>query len=81
MVDLFPDGSVRLVFLPSRGDRNASPVIIEDLYAAEELFMMCGLSRERAVALRAEVKRNKVASVDIRIVEEIAQKFRYTKLV
>jgi hypothetical protein len=81
MVDLFPDGSVRLVFLPSRGDRNASPVIVEDLYAAEELFMKCGLSWERAVALRAEVKRDKVASVDIRIVEEIAQKFRYTKLV
>jgi len=42
MVDLFPDGTVRLAILPSVDQRNASPVTVEDLYAAEELFMMCG---------------------------------------
>jgi hypothetical protein len=78
MVDAFPDGTVRLVFLPSSGDRNASPVKVEDLDAAEVLFMTCGLSKERAAALRAEVNRNKVASVETSVDEEIAAKFRYT---
>ena len=55
IVDMFPDCTVRLVYLPSSGDRNTSPVTVEDPYAAEELFMMCGLSQERALALRAEV--------------------------
>lgn len=78
MVDMFPDGTVRLIFLPSSGDRNASPVVVEDLYAAEELFMMCGLPRERAAALRSEVKRNKVARVDVSVDEEVAAKYRRT---
>jgi hypothetical protein len=77
MVDMFPDGSVRLIFLPTVDQRNASPVTVEDLYAAEVLFMTCGLSAERAAALRAEVKRNKVASVDTNVDEEVAAKFRY----
>jgi hypothetical protein len=78
MVDLFPDGSARLVFLPSSGDRHASPVTVEDLYAAEALFMTCGLTAERAAALRAELKRNKIASVDVAVDEEVAATFRYT---
>ena len=64
MVDMFPDGSVRLIFLPTVDQRNASPVTVADVYAAEVFFMTCGLTPERAAALRAEVKRNKVASVD-----------------
>jgi hypothetical protein len=78
MVDLFPDGTVRLVFLPTVDQRNAPPVIVEDLYAAEELFMTCGLSKERAAALRAEVKRNKVASVETSVDGEVAAKFRHS---
>jgi hypothetical protein len=78
MVDMFPEGTVRLVFLASSGDRNASPVTVEDLYAAEELFMTCGLSKDRAAALRAEVKRNKVASEETSVDEVVAAKFRYT---
>jgi hypothetical protein len=77
LVDLFPDGTVLLVFLPSVGQRNASPVTVEDLYAAEILFMTCGLSVNRAAALRAEVKRNKIATADVTVDEEIAAKFRY----
>jgi hypothetical protein len=77
MVDLFPDGTVGLVFLPSADQRTASPVTVEDLYAAEILFMTCGLSVNRAAALRAEVKRNKIASADVTVDEEIAAKFRY----
>jgi hypothetical protein len=40
--------------------------------------MTCGLSPERAAALWAEVSRNKVASVETSIDEEIAAKFRRT---
>jgi hypothetical protein len=75
LIDLFPDGTVRLVFLPSADQRNASPVAVEDLYAAEILFMTCGLSVNRAAALRAEVKRNKIASADVTVDEEIVAKF------
>ncbi len=78
MVDMFPDGTVRLIFLPTVDQRNASPVTVEDLYAAELLAMTCGLSPERAAALRAEAKRNKVASVETAVDPEVAAKFRYT---
>lgn len=78
MVDMFPDGSVRLVFLPTVGDKNASPVKAKDLDAAEVLFLTCGLSKERAAALWAEVSRNKVASVETSVDEAVAAKFRYT---
>jgi hypothetical protein len=77
MVDLFPDGTVRLVFLPSVDQRNVSSVTVEDFYAAEVLFMACGLSPDRAAALRAEVKRNKIASVETAVDPEVAAKFRY----
>jgi hypothetical protein len=77
MVDMFPDGTVRLVFLPSSGDRNASPVKAKALDAAEVLFMTCGLSPDWAAEIWAEVSRNKVASVDTSVEEEVAAKFRY----
>jgi hypothetical protein len=79
MVDMFSDGTVRLVFIPSIGSGNASLVTAKDLDEAEALFMACGLTPERAAALRGTVKRNKVASVDTSIDEKTAQKFRYTK--
>ena len=79
MVDLHPNGTVRLVFLADIGGGNESPVTAKDLDAAEVLFMTCGLSAELAAALRNEVERNKVASVDMVVDEEIAAKFRYTK--
>jgi hypothetical protein len=79
MVDMFPDGTVRLVFLPHTGDPNASPVTAKDLDAAEVLFMTCGLTPEHAAALRGTVKRNRVASVDTSVEEEVEAKFRYTR--
>lgn len=77
---MFPDGSLRLVFLPSVDQRNASPVKAKDLDAAEALFMTCGLSAERAAALRDEVKRNKVASMEAVVDVDVAFRFRYTFL-
>jgi hypothetical protein len=79
IVDMFPDGTVRIVFLPTVDQRNATPVTVEDLYAAELLFMTCGITADRAAALRDEVKRNKVASTDVSVDEEVAAKFRYTR--
>jgi len=79
VVDMFPDGTVRLIFLPTVGQRNASPVTVEDVYAAECLFMKCGLTADRAAALRDEVKRNKVASAVVSVDREVAAKFRYKR--
>ena len=36
MVGMLPDGSVRVVFLASDGDKNGSPVKATDLDAAED---------------------------------------------
>jgi hypothetical protein len=66
------------VFLADTGGGNESPVTAKDLDAAEVLFMTCGLTQERAAALRKEVQRNKVASMDTSVDEEIAAKFRNT---
>ena len=77
-VDLFPDGTVRLIFLPSVDQRKASPVKAKDLDAAEVLFMTCGLSAERAAALRDEVRHYEFAFVDTSVDEEVAAKFRCT---
>jgi len=79
IVDMFPDGTVRLVFLAKTGSGNASPFTAKDLDAVEALFMTFGLTMEGAAALRGTVKRNKVASIEISIDEEIAQKFRYAE--
>ena len=78
MVDLHPNGTVRLVFLPSEPLANASPVQTKDLDTAEALFVEYGLSAELAAALRNEVERNKVASVETSVDEEIGAKFRNT---
>ena len=79
IVDMFPDGTVRLVFLPDKDAGYESPIKVDGLDAAEVLFMACGLTPERAAALRDEVQRNKVASVDTSIDEAIVAKFRNTR--
>jgi hypothetical protein len=43
MVDLHPNGTVRLVFLPSEPLANASPIQAKNLDSAEVLFNTCGL--------------------------------------
>jgi hypothetical protein len=79
MVDMYPDGTVRLVFFADIGGGNEAPLTVKDLDAAEVLFMTCGLTPGRAAALRAKVKRNKVGRVDTSIDEEVAGKFRYKR--
>ena len=77
IVDVYPDGTVSLVFLADTGGGDEYPVRVQDLSAAEILFMMCGVRADRAAALREEVKRNKFASVNTSVDKEIAAKFRY----
>ena len=79
IVDLFPDGMVRIVFLSGVEVGNEIPVIAKDLDAAEDIFKMCGLMPGEAAALRGTVNRNRVASVDTSIDEAVAAKFRYPR--
>jgi len=79
IVDLFPDGMVRIVFLASIEGGNEIPLTANDLDAAEVIFKMCGLMPGEAAALRGTVKRNKFASVDTSVDEEVAAKFRYKR--
>jgi hypothetical protein len=78
IVDLLPDGEFRIVSLATSEAGNSSPIKAKDIDAGEFLFLNCGMSVERAAALRAELVRNKIASVDIIVDEEIARRFRYT---
>jgi hypothetical protein len=76
LADLFPDGVVRIVFIPIVGGGTETPLTAKDLDAAEIVFMTCGLTPERAAALRTELERNKVVSVETSIDEAVAVKFR-----
>ena len=79
MVDMYPDGTVRLVFLADIEGGIEASLTVKDLDAAEVLFMTCGLTPGRAAALRTKVARNKIASVDTSLDEEVAAKFRYKR--
>jgi hypothetical protein len=76
LADLFPDGAVRIVFMPIVGSGNEVPFTAISLEAAEIIFMTCGLTPERAAALRAELARDKIISVDTSMDEAVAVKFR-----
>jgi hypothetical protein len=79
LADLFPNGTVRIVFITSVGGGNETPFTANDLDAAENVFMTCGLKPERAAALRAELDRNKVISIETSIDDAVAEKFRYAR--
>jgi hypothetical protein len=79
ITDLYPNGTVRLVFIAHSGGGNECPVTAMDLDAAEVLFMTCGMMPERASALRTELQRNKVASVETSVDEDVAARYRYTR--
>jgi hypothetical protein len=78
-VDLFPNGTMRMVFIAHSGGGDETPLTAHDLDAAEVVFMTCGLTPDHAAALRTELKRNKVASVETSIGEAIAANFRYAR--
>jgi len=75
LADLHPNGTVRIVFIASDGGGTETPFTAENLEAAEIVFMTCGLTPERASALRAELDRNKGVSVETSLDEAVAAKF------
>ena len=79
LADLHPNGTVRIVFIASVGGGNETPFTAESLDAAEIVFMTCGLTADRAAALRAELERNKVSSVETNIDDGVAAVFRSAK--
>jgi hypothetical protein len=67
-----------MVFLAHTNGGNEAPLTAKDLAAAEIDFVRtCGLTPERASALRTELGGNKVASAESSIDAAIAAKFRY----
>ncbi len=80
IVDLHPAGAVRMVFIAHTGGGYECPVTAKNLDAAEiEFVKMCGLTPERASALRIELERNKGFSVETSIDAAVATKFRYAR--
>jgi hypothetical protein len=76
LADLHPNGTVRIVFIAYTGGGNETPLTANDLDAAEIVFMTCGLTPDRAAALRTELDRNKVVSIETSMDEAVAVKFR-----
>jgi hypothetical protein len=76
-VELHPNGTVRMVFIPSIGGGNETLLTASNLETAEIYFInTCGLTPVRAAAVRAELKRNKIANVDTAIEDTVGAKFR-----
>jgi len=73
--DLHPNGTVRMAFSAHTGGGNECPITAKNLDAGEVVFMTCGLTPERAAAMRAELERNKVSSVETSIDDALAAKF------
>ena len=62
------------------GGGNECPITARSLDTAEIDFVRaCGLTPGRAAALRAELERNKVFSVETSIDEVVAAKFRHAR--
>ena len=80
LADMHPNGTVRMVFIAHTGGGNEAPLTAKNLDAAEIDFVrMGGLTPERTSALRTELERNKVVSVETSIDDAAAAKFRYTR--
>jgi hypothetical protein len=80
LAELNPNGTVRIVFIAHTGGGNECPITAKSLNVAEMDFVRtCGLTPERAAALRAELDRNKVVSVETSVDATIAAMFRYTR--
>ena len=78
LADLHPNGTVRIFFIAHVGGGNEAPLTAKDLDTAEIDFVKtCGLTPERASALRTELDRNKVVSVETRIDGAVPAKFHY----
>jgi len=61
LINLLPNGTVRIMFIANNGGGNAASLKVRNLDIAEGAFIraFC-LTPERALELRAELERNKV---------------------
>ena len=81
IADLFPDCTVRMVFIAQTIGGNEAPITAKNPDTAElDFTRTCGLTPERAAALQSELERNKVASAETNIDEAIEAKFRYSSM-
>ena len=73
MADLLPNGTVRIVFVPSVGGGNEAPLTVENLPTAEKEFVSTfGVTPVGAAWMRAEVERNKSFCIHVSLDETIA---------
>jgi hypothetical protein len=79
LADLHPNGTVPIAFIAGVGGGNETPMTARDLDAAEIVFMTCGLTRERAAAMRTELERTKVVSVETCVDDAVVAKLRNAK--
>jgi hypothetical protein len=77
LADLHPNGTVRVMFISGVGGGNEVPFTAKSLDAAEIVFMTCGLTQERAAAMRTELERNKVVCAETSVDDAVAAEFRY----
>ncbi len=78
LAELHPNGTVRIVFIAHTGGGNECPMTAKSLDTAEiDFARMCGLTPERASALRTELDRNKAVSFQTSIDDAVKAKFRY----
>ena len=67
-----------IVFIAHTGGGNEAPLTAKSLDTAEMDFVkMCGLTPERASALRTELDQNKVVAAETSIDTAVAAKFLY----
>ena len=60
LIDLLPNGTVRIRLIANNGGGNVAPFTARNLEIAEGAFIRTfGLTPERALELRAELERNK----------------------
>ena len=77
---MHPNGTVRFVFIARTGGGNEAPLTARNLDAAEMDFVRtCGLTPERASALRTELDRNRVVSVETSVDAAVAARFPYAR--
>jgi hypothetical protein len=79
LADLSPNGTVRIVLVSRFGGENEIPFTAKNLDAAEIVFMTCRLTWELAAAMRAELERNKVCSLQTSIDCAIVAQFHYAR--
>ena len=79
ITDLHPSGTVRVVFIASKGGGNERPVLSKNLDAALD-FMKSFVNPKTALTLRTQLERDKVDDAVISIDEEVATAFRTQSL-